>query len=406
VRPRAVILGGASPLRAAHRLGAECVYVSPGPVPEWKRAVADRVIDLDFTRTDELCRVLGALHAERPVRCVLSMTERGLLPAAVAGRHLGLPGTAVETVARLRDKAAMRTCLADSRHAVPAVTGRSSADVLAFGAAHGYPCVVKPVDGSGSLGVVRVDRPQDAAAAAAAQRGAAFLVEAFLAGPEYSVETLSAGGCHQVVAITEKFVLAGFVPAGFVPAGFVSAGFVEVGHVVPARVPAPVAATLSAAAVELLYRVGLRDGAAHTEVVLTAAGPRVVESHNRVGGDRINELVRIATGVDLVAGAVELALHGVAPAAAGAPARRAAAIRFLTPRPGRVRSIEGLDEVRAHPDVVEVEVAVEVGDQVPPLRQSADRAGFVLVAAPTADAAVATSAELAGRIVIGMEGGA
>ncbi len=391
MRPRAVILGGASPLRAAHRLGAECIYVSPGPVPEWKRAVADRVIDLDFTRTDELCRVLGALHAERPVRCVLSMTERGLLPAAVAGRHLGLPGTAVETVARLRDKAAMRTCLADSRDAVPAVTGRSVADVLAFGAAHGYPCVVKPVDGSGSLGVVRVDRPQEVAATVAEQRGAAFLVEAFLAGPEYSVETLSAGGRHQVVAITEKFL---------------SSGFVEVGHVVPARVPAPVAATLGAAAVELLDRVGLRDGAGHTEVVLTGAGPRVVESHNRVGGDRINELVRIATGLDLVAGAVELALHGVAPAAGGVPARRAAAIRFLTPRPGRVRSIKGLDEVRAHPDVVEVEVAVEVGDQVPPLRQSADRAGFVLVGAPTADAAVATSAELAGRVVIGTEGGA
>jgi hypothetical protein len=37
-----VILGGASPLRAAHRLGAECVGVSPGPVPAGKAAPVGR----------------------------------------------------------------------------------------------------------------------------------------------------------------------------------------------------------------------------------------------------------------------------------------------------------------------------------------------------------------------------
>jgi hypothetical protein len=37
----------------------------------------------------------------------------------------------------------------------------------------------------------------------------------------------------------------------------------------------------------LLEAVGHRDGPAHTELKLTRNGPRIIESHNRQGGDRI-----------------------------------------------------------------------------------------------------------------------
>ena len=61
-------------------------------------------------------------------------------------------------------------------------------------------------------------------------------------------------------------------------------------------------------------------------------------------------------------------------------------------------AIEGEDEVRAHQDVIGLDLAVGVGDWVRPLRTSWDRVGQVLVTAPTTGRAVALADELAGRI--------
>jgi hypothetical protein len=52
---------------------------------------------------------------------------------------------------------------------------------------------------------------------------------------------------------------------------------------------------------QFLDAVQLEEGPAHTEITLTSRGPRVIESHDRPGGDRINELVRVAYDVDLKA---------------------------------------------------------------------------------------------------------
>jgi biotin carboxylase len=387
-RPRVVIIGGKSPLRAAHDLGAECVYVEqPGKISPAKIALADNVLAMDYTDTELLCRVVRAWHDARPFDAVISMTEPGLLPAAVLAGSLGLGGPSAETVGLLRDKAAMRRRLATRGGQVPAETGTGQADIIGFARRHGYPCVVKPPLGTASEGVTLVRSEGDAAAVAqgmAARGFGAFLVESYLTGPEFSVETLSFDGEHVVVAITEKHV---------------GPAFVELGHLVPARVSAADAAELRRATVDLLDAVGLRDGAAHTELRLGPDGARVIESHSRVGGDRINELVRIAWGVDMIAAAVTWHLVKERPFVPDEP-RAAACVRFFTAPPGRVTRVAGVAELRGHPSVGELEVTVAEGDIVRPLEQSADRCGHLLVSAATPDKAANLGTELAAKVTI------
>jgi biotin carboxylase len=382
------VIGGKSPLRAAHHLGVECVYVErPARLSAAKVAMADHVLATDFTNVDELCRLMRAWHEVRPFDAVISMTEAGLMPAAMLARSLGVTGTPVETVALLRDKAAMRRRLAGSALEIPSASGCTVADVVDFATRHGYPCIVKPLAGSGSSGVNLVRSAQEASGAVRRLTGlgeSAFLIEPYLAGREFSVESLSFAGEHMVVAITEKFV---------------GPSFVEVGHLVPARLGPAEAGEVARAAIALLDAVGLRDGAAHTEVVCTADGARVIESHSRTGGDRINELVRIAYGVDMIAAAVEWTLYRRRPQPPGVP-RSAAAIRFLTPAPGLVQRIDGVDALTHHPAVVEVEVTVAVGDRIGRLESSPDRAGHVLVHGSTPDEAMVLAERLAAGIVI------
>ncbi len=352
-----------------------------------KISLAHNAIAMDFTDTALLCSVAGAWHAMRPFHAVISMTEPGLLPAAVLAESLGLGGPSVETVTLLRDKAAMRRRLASLGGQVPATTGTQVADITSFGRSHGYPCIVKPPSGTASQGVSLVH--SDAEAVRAVRRltalgAAAFLIESYLTGREFSVETLSFDGEHVVAAITEKFV---------------GPSFVEVGHLVPARVSPAEAAELRRAALALLDAVGLRDGAAHTEIRLGPEGARVIESHTRVGGDRINELVRISWGVDMIAAAVAWMLLRQRPHIPAGP-RAAACIRYFTPLPGTVTRMTGAGEVRRHPSVVELEITARTGDVIGPVEQSADRCGHLLVKAPTADEALALSHELAGHVTI------
>ena len=111
-------------------------------------------------------------------------------------------------------------------------------------------------------------------------------MEEYLDGPEISVETLSFDGRHVVVAVTDKETRR---PRLRRDRPFAAQRLL--GRDCCARSTRLVT--------DFLDAVGLRNGPGHTEVKLTSRGPRIVESHNRIGGDRINELAEIAYGVDM-----------------------------------------------------------------------------------------------------------
>jgi biotin carboxylase len=242
---------------------------------------------------------------------------------------------------------------------------------------HGLPVIVKPAALSASIGVSRVDSLADVDRAWAKVRALGVdrvLVEEYLAGAEISVESISFGrGDHHVVAVTAKSTLDNFV---------------EVGHVVPARLRADETDEVRALTVALLNAVGHTDGPAHTEMRLTDAGPRIVESHNRQGGDHITDLVDLVYGVDLIRTSIAWATGRTDAWATTPTGQGAAAVRFLTPPPGQAAAITGVDEVRAWDGVVAVNLAVSPGDEIREVRSSHERAGCVIVQAP--DTAAAT----------------
>jgi biotin carboxylase len=211
-----------------------------------------------------------------------------------------------------------------------------------------------------------------------------FMAEEFLDGPEYSVEAFSFDGRHSIVAITAKLF----------------AGHVEMGHAQPAPLDPADERAIAAYVTDFLDAMELRDGNSHTEVRLTARGPRVIEGHNRVAGGRIMDLVAAAYGIDLERYAVGWPFGLVPELPARPVARRAAATHFLAAAPGTVVAVAGLDEVRDHPDVFDVEIDVAVGDVVPEVTDNFCRSGQVIVTGADTATAVRLAEELAGRIRI------
>jgi len=139
--------------------------------------------------------------------------------------------------------------------------------------------------------------------------------------------------------------------SGVIPSGMLVArgGRIEqIGPYDPGLIPAAaerIAGTVAAAAAAL----GMRAGTLSVEVVLGPRGPVLVELGTGLSGGYVGtHEVPLATGVDLVAAEIRLAL-GETPEPGALRARwcQGVARRFLLPAPGTVTSVRGAAEAAA-----------------------------------------------------------
>jgi argininosuccinate lyase len=323
----------------------------------------------------------AALGLDGRIAGVTSSSEYFIATAAEVARSFGRPHPDPAAVRACRDKYEQRVRLrAGGLPGPDFALGVTAGEVVGGATRIGLPVVVKPVAGSGSIGVRRCDTLDEVRAAASRlldtdptrlalppQRGV--LVEQYLAGREFSVETLD----EQVIGVTAKHL--GPAPH-----------FVETGHDFPAPLPAGDHAAVGAAALDALRALGLGWGAAHVEVRLTESGPRVIEVNPRLAGGMIPRLVEQAIGVDLVAHVVARA-SGLAKTPT-ATADLAASIRFLVaPRSGRLAGVDGQDVARGVPGVVEVTVNRDPDGDIVVRHSFQDRLGYVIAVGERPDEA-------------------
>ncbi|MFI8962682.1 ATP-grasp domain-containing protein [Streptomyces sp. NPDC053493] len=410
-RPRVLVIGGKLKLvRKARELGLDVVHAQyPDAYDSGHWPYVDQALLVDYGDIDRLLPLARALHETYPFQSAVSLFELGLLPAARINEELGLNGESVDTVELLLDKWRMRQLLAAKDISpVASAVGRSAQDLRDFVKAHGFPVIVKPVRESGSVGVFRVRDEADIDAVAEQYRSLddeqwavgdlfsddsfeEFLVEEYLDGPEVSVETLSFDGRHVVVAVTDKAAFGG------------GSGFVELGLSQPSIHPADTLREVELLVSDFLDAVGLRNGPAHTEIRLTSRGPRIIESHNRIGGYGLNEMAEIVYGVDMERYALGIRFGKVEPLTESPKPRAGVALQALTPEPGRVVEITGIDAVRADPAFVDLHVKVKPGDVVAPLTWNEDIGGYVIARGSDAADAIAQSKRLAETIHVRTE---
>jgi len=378
-------------ITAARKLGLRVAAVDPDPqaiglgVADARLVVdlADFEAILGFARRERVCGVV-TLGADYPMPTLARL-------CAV----LDLPGPSVDAVDKATNKRRMRDALAAAGVPCPNFRWARSADEARLALEEiGVDAVFKPAMSHGSRGVSLVPAGSPAKVVDAAYRHAerqtradGVMIEAFVDGPECSVETLTYRGHSAIVAVTEK--LTSTPPY-----------FVELGHNQPSRFSAEERRLLGDCAVASLAALGIDNAAGHCEIRLAGAGPVVMEAAARLGGGFIcSHLVPLSTGIDLVAATIEVAL-GRQPSLAPAHEGRPAAIRFLRALPGVVTEVLGVDAVASRAGVEEVAVYVRPGSTVPELVDDAGRAGHVICSAPTVDEAISLAEDAARGIDI------
>lgn len=374
-------------LKKADELGIELHYIQK---PElFDKAVLPYVRSFslfdydDFHKSKELFE--ETFDRLRP-DSIFSLNENGVVAAAYYRELYGITGNSYVTSQRLRNKFMMREHL--KLHNFSSLlysSGSSESDLFRF-FDQCSEFIVKPVDASGSFSIFKVSSSDQIFGIwrlLSENRVKSFIMEEYLNGPELSVETFTQNGKHHVLSVTEKLT---------------GDNFVETGHVVPGRFNTDFRRLVSDFTAQFLDIMSFASGPAHTEIKFKDGIPHIVESHDRTGGDRINDLVCLATGMDMrkLALAQAAGIHPVNLEEMTTPS--AAVIRYCTPPSGQLLEIIGIESARTSPNVRELTLSISEGEIVRPLRESGDRVGFVISTGDTPESAL-SSAEKALRVL-------
>jgi S-sulfo-L-cysteine synthase (3-phospho-L-serine-dependent) len=361
-------------VRAARRIGYHPVLITARPekYAYLSQRGAPEVVLVSRPAEDEIeAAVRRRFRDGSQIAGITSSSEYFVATAAALAAHFGLPGPDAASVRAARDKSHQREVLAAAGLPTPQFRAvESVADAVEAAGEIGCPVVVKPIDGSGSMGV-RV-----CATAAETRRHAAsllernpegrrmrVLVESLVEGSEVSVEVFSG----RVVGITTKHL--GTPPY-----------FVEVGHDYPARISSDTARALTEIVLRASALLGLQWGPLHWELRIHRGSVYPIEVNPRLAGGFIPELVRRAQGIDLIRQTLRLVV-GQLPRLTGRR-RRFASIRFLiAPEPGRLRAVEGLTDARRLEGVVDVAMYRSPGDVLNISGDYHDRIGHVMTCA-------------------------
>ena len=312
--------GQADLIRHMKTLGWRVIGASP-VVGEPGQAFCDVVEPVNIVDLEALEQVV----ARHSVDLIYSISSDVAMKSVVAlSERVGLPHFYdSEFIELLDNKAALRAFLRD--HDLGPVPFMQVSDAAGAAGWDHFPCMVKPTDGQGQRGVVRIDQASDIAAAVenatSISRSGQAIIEGFLDGVEISCNVLVCGGEIRMKVLSERLVH-----------GPHAIG-VPVGHLVPCK---HVTEANQLAALDLVTRIiaamGSRDGVLYFQMIVTPLGPRVVEIAPRLDGCHMWRLIRASQGVNLIEMAMNC-LTGAAPVQtipdAGAGDRHAADMELM-----------------------------------------------------------------------------
>lgn len=253
--------------------------------PECRCAkIADYFHCISIDKKEEILKIAKKYN---PVAVQTVACEVGNISACWVGEKLGLKNNSYETALNTTDKSRMKDIFA--KHDI------ANAKYLRFNISEeintdniSLPVVIKPADRSAGRGVTLVKNNSqlkpaiDLAYSESISKN--ILFEEVLTGEQYSIETISCNGEHQIVAFTEEYLDG-------------SENFIENQQMIPARLNPADSKELERFIYKVLDVFEIKFGCCHIEVKKTSQGFKIIEIASRMGGWR-DVLVKYALGVN------------------------------------------------------------------------------------------------------------
>lgn len=288
-------------IKAAHELGyyvITCDYIPDNIAHQY----SDEYYNVSIIDKDAVL----ALAKELNIDGIMSFAvDPGVVTAAYVSEQLGLPGHPYESVKILQNKALFRQFLTNNGFTVPKSKGyHCIEDALAEVDYFTWPIMVKPVDSAGSKGVTKVKHPDGLSNAVVCALDSSlskmFIVEEFIekAGCSSDSDGFSVNGELQFVSFSDQR----FDDEAANP-------YTPSAYSWPSTIDEKYQLELSHELQRLLRLLDMKTSVYNIEVRIGLDGRAyIMEVSPRGGGNRLSEMLRYSTGVDLIKNAVRAAV--------------------------------------------------------------------------------------------------
>lgn len=289
-------------MRECYRAGARVALVTRESLraEEWPwESLGEAVFVPDHARPEDYLVAADSLARRMKIDRVVALEEYDVRPAAAVREHLVVPGMGGETALNFRDKLTMRHRAAEAGVAVPDFVHALNRDeVEAFLARVAFPCVLKPRSDVSAMGVRKLFDAESARRAldqldgreAPAERSPFFVLEQYVAGDVYHVDSLIEDG---------RVIFDAAYRYWRTPMDVAHRGGVFLTSSI--QIHSDEENQLKLVNSRVIRALGLRGGAAHAEFIRGERDGRFyfLEAAARVGGAFIAETIEAATGVNL-----------------------------------------------------------------------------------------------------------
>jgi len=215
-----------------------------------------------------------------------SATELGNLTACWVGEALGLNSNTYEVAINTSNKEKMKEIFLQHNIRTARYQIFQNKNEIKWDK---FPCIVKPTDSSAGRGVSYCANKKELllkyAEASVYSKNKNILIEEYILGEQFSIETISVRGRHQVVTVTKEYIRD--IP-----------NIVETHQEIPAKINNELKKKLESFALNILDKFKIQYGACHIEVrVDIDANIYIIELASRIGGWR-TEMISLALGVN------------------------------------------------------------------------------------------------------------
>lgn len=236
---------------------------------------------------------------EKQIDGIMSFgVDPGVVAASFVQNKMGLPSFGpYESVEILQNKDKFRAFLQKNGFNVPQAKGFDSVeDALAESYWYPWPVIVKPTDSAGSKGVTRVDRQEDLKPALE------YAMEHSLSGHIIVEEFLEKDGCSSdtdSMSVDGKLVFISFNAQRFDAKA--TNPYTPAAYSWPSTFSREQEDYLKSEIQRLISLLGMKTAVYNIETrVGTNGKPYIMELTPRGGGNRLCEMLRYATGVDMI----------------------------------------------------------------------------------------------------------
>lgn len=243
---------------------------------------------------------------KNPIDGVVTFTDSGVVTTAYLQHHLGLPQIGpLESVEILQNKARFRQFLTENGFNVPKAKGFSNKlDALASKDFFTLPVIVKPVDAAGSKGVTKVSNWEELEKAIDRAIQFSFSGDIII---ESFIEKQGCSSDSDCFSVDGQFKFMSFSAQRFDEK--VAGEYTPAAYSWPSTLGIESEEELSKELQRLITLLGMKTTVYNVETrVGTDGKPYIMEISPRGGGNRLSEMMRFATGVDMITAAVRAAV--------------------------------------------------------------------------------------------------